>query len=360
VVIFKIVGIAQFAQIIYMQVKTHSDTTVVNWLQIILFSGIILYLGKTLFIPLFFGLLIAMAMYPACRWMEKHGLNKPLAITCCMLTVTLLIILLCTLLVWQINVFSKDAKAILHNLESSIQTIKIWITEQWGLSMPENTNWSEQVFNSVSSILKTTVQATISTLFSLLLIPVFMALFMYHRKILVQFIAFIIPAGYRQQLDSILEKTVHTYFNYIKGMILVYLIVGILNSIGLLALGVKHAVLFGMLCAIMTMVPYVGIVISALLPISVVWMDTGNILYPLGVIAMFSFVQYLEANIIFPKVVGTQLHVSTLAILVAIISGGIIWGVAGMVLFIPFIAILKIITDYIDEWKPINLLLSRN
>jgi predicted PurR-regulated permease PerM len=142
-------------------------------------------------------------------------------------------------------------------------------------------------------------------------------------------------------------------------MVLVYIIVGILNSIGLLALGVPHAVLFGMLCAIMTIVPYIGIVLSALLPISVVWLSTGNIWYPLGVVAVFSFVQYLEANVIFPKVVGTQLHVSTFAMLVAIIAGGILWGVAGMVLFIPFVAILKIISDYIEEWKPLNVLLSR-
>jgi predicted PurR-regulated permease PerM len=102
-----------------------------------------------------------------------------------------------------------------------------------------------------------------------------------------------------------------------------------------------------------------GIVISALLPISVVWLQTGNVFYPLGVVAVFTVVQYLEANVIFPKVVGRQLDVSTLAVLVAIIAGGIIWGVAGMVLFIPFIAILKIISDNIEEWKPINLLLSR-
>ncbi len=109
----------------------------------------------------------------------------------------------------------------------------------------------------------------------------------------------------------------------------------------------------------MTIIPYIGIFVSALLPISVIWMDTGNVWYPIGVVAIFSFVQYLEANVIFPKVVGTQLNVSTFAMLVAIIAGGIIWGVAGMVLFIPFVAILKIVTENIQEWEPLNLLLSR-
>ena len=142
-------------------------------------------------------------------------------------------------------------------------------------------------------------------------------------------------------------------------MVLVYLIVGVLNSVGLYALGVKHAILFGMICAVMTIIPYIGIVISALLPITMVWISTGNVWYPIGVIAVFTFVQYLEANVIFPMVVGTELHVSTMAMLVAIIAGGIIWGVAGMILFIPFIAILKIVTDHVDDWKPLNVLLSR-
>ena len=139
-----------------------------------------------------------------------------------------------------------------------------------------------------------------------------------------------------------------------------YLVVGTLNSIGLLLLGVDHAILFGMLTAFMTMIPYVGIIISSLLPITVAWVTTNSVFYPLGVIAIFAFVQYLENSVIFPKIVGQQLNVSSWAILVALIAGGIVWGVSGMVLFMPFVAILKIISGYIEEWKPLNILLSRD
>ncbi len=71
------------------------------------------------------------------------------------------------------------------------------------------------------------------------------------------------------------------------------------------------------------------------------------------------FVQYLEANVIFPYIVGAQLNVNTWATLISIIIGGIIWGVSGMILFIPFVAIMKIVTDYIEDWKPLKVLLSR-
>lgn len=343
-----------------MHINKHPITAVLQYLQIILFTAVILYLGKILFIPLFFGLLIAMIMYPVCKWFEVHGWHKLFAITVSLLIVTALFSMLIALLIWEIKVFSKDAPSILAKLETVLQQFQTWMIETFRINADTQNSWGENFSVSIGNILKTTVQTTVTTLFMLFLTPVYTALFLYHRKVFIHFLRSITPAKYLQQLDSILIQIIHTYFNYIKGMMMVYIIVGILNSIGLFILGVKHPILFGMLCAVMTIIPYIGTFISASLPISMVWMQTGNIWYPIGVAAMFGFVQYLEANVIYPKVVGTQLHVSTLAMLVAMIAGGIIWGVAGMVLFIPLVAILKIISQHIEEWKPINLLLSRN
>lgn len=342
-----------------MEINRQHIPRVLYYLQIILFSAILLYFGRTLFIPFFFGLLISIVMYPVCKWLEAHKINKAVAITLCLLIVTVLFAVLIVLLLWQVNVFGKEVPGILKSLQGVLPQLQAWITEKFGISINMQDSWNEKMGGNIGTMLQSTFQATVSSLFILFLTPVYTALFLYHRKIFVRYLQLITPVNYQHQLDIILQQTISTYFNYIKGMILVYIIVGILNSIGLLALGVQHAVLFGMLCAIMTIIPYIGIFISALLPISFAWMETGNILYPLGVIAIFSFVQYLEANVIFPKVVGTQLNVSTFAMLVAIIAGGIIWGVAGMVLFIPFVAILKIISDNIDEWKAVNILLSR-
>lgn len=339
-----------------MQINSQTIPLVTKYLQFIFFLSVIMFLGKALFIPLFFGLLLSIIMYPVCKWLELHGVHKAIAISICLLIVSVIFLGLLWLLAWQFSVFRKDAPIIFGRIETAGQQIQIWIKVNTRLA---TTNWADKLMESIGSILTSTVQTTLSTLVVLFLTPIYTALIMYHRKVFVHFLKLITPARYQLQLDSILQQIIHTYFNYIKGMVLVYIIVGILNSIGLLVLGVKHAILFGVLCSIMTIIPYVGLFISALLPITIVWMETGNILYPLGVIAIFSIVQYLEAYLIFPKVVGRQLQLSTLAMLVAIIAGGIIWGVSGMILFIPFVSILKIVTDNIEEWKPLNLLLSR-
>lgn len=298
-------------------------------------------------------------MHPVCKWLEQHGWGKVSAISACMGMVTLLLLGLLALLVWQVNILAQEAPQVLNKATATVQQLQTWFHQKMGFALGKENNWADSFSSNIGSMFKSVFQATTGTLFMLFIVPVFTALFMYHRKTFVQYLKLVTPATFRPQVDAVLQQVIHTYFNYIKGMVLVYLLVGILNSIGLWALGVDNAILFGMLCAIMTMVPYVGIVVSALLPISVIWLQTGNIWYPIGVVAVFSVVQYLEANVIFPKVVGTQLHVSTMAMLVAIIAGGIIWGIAGMILFIPFVAILKIISDNLPHWKPLNLLLSR-
>jgi predicted PurR-regulated permease PerM len=190
-------------------------------------------------------------------------------------------------------------------------------------------------------------------------VPVFAALFLYNRKDFVLFIEKAAGKLHNGRIHQVLEQTVNTYFHFIKGMAIVYIIVGILNSIGLLALGIRHAILFGFITAVMTIIPYIGIFISALLPITVAWITKDSIWYPLGVVGVFSFVQYLEANVIFPRVVAAQLNVSTWSTLIAVIAGGILWGVSGMILFIPFVGMLTIITANIPEWEALNILLRR-
>jgi len=332
---------------------------VLKYLQGIILIAILLYFGKTLLIPLFLGLLIAMIMYPVCKWLEDHRWRRVFSITASLTIVGLLFAGLFFILVWQFNMFSKDAPVILKKLDAVLLQLQTWINDVFGINTGEQNILENNLSTSAIPFIKSAVQNAVSTIFMLFLTPVYTALFLYHRKIFVQFLRSVIHEKYRQKFDAILKQVIQTYFNYIKGMVMVYIIVGTLNSIGLFLFGVKQPILFGMVCAIMTIFPYIGTFISASLPVSMIWMQTGNIWYPLGVIAMFSFVQYLEANVIYPKAVGTQLHVSTMAMLVAMITGGIIWGVAGMVLFIPFAAILKIVSDNIEEWKPLNLLLSR-
>jgi predicted PurR-regulated permease PerM len=334
-----------------------------RYLQIITLVILLMYFGKGLFIPMFYGLLIAMVMYPVCKWLETRQISRSIAIAVSLSIVTILFVILLALLAWQLSLFQKDLPGLTQRMQPLVPRVQAWLGEHF-ISRDMQQEWLNNTAKNISgnagTWLRSVFNATATTLFLLFLVPIHAALFLYHRGTFVRFLYKLFGDKYRAKTDIILKETIHTYFNYIKGMIIVYIIVGVLNSIGLMVLGIRHAILFGMMTAIMTIIPYVGIIISALLPISVAFIATGSIWYPIGVVAVFSFVQYLEANIIFPKVVGTQLNVSTWATLVAIMVGGIIWGVSGMILFIPFVAILKIITDNLEEFEALNILLSRD
>jgi predicted PurR-regulated permease PerM len=339
------------------------DLSLLRYLQIIFFVGLLFYFGKILFIPLFYGLFIAIVLYPVCKYLERKGWPKSLAVTVCLLIVTILIAALVLLLILEIKAFTKDLPQLQPTISLTIQQFQQWLLEKFDISIAAQTKWINDapadLKNKATNLIQGTLQATLDTLFMAFMVPVYTALFLYGRGTFIRSLQAMVDEKYKSKLQIILHKTIRTYHKYVKGMILVYLIVGVLNSVGLFALGVKHAILFGMLTAIMTIIPYIGIIVSALLPISLAWITTGSIWIPLSIVAVFVFVQYLEANVIFPNVVGAQLNVNTWATLISIIAGGIIWGVSGMILFIPFVAILKIIADEIDDWKPLRILLSR-
>lgn len=346
-----------------MDVKNTIVGLYLELMQIVFFTAAILYFGKAVFIPLSFSILIALILYPFCKWLEKRKWPRSIAILFALAIVIFLFTAIVWLLFWQLNYLKNDLPALSLKLQEALQELQQWFHEHIGIALGLEINWMENTTRNsdrnMGSFIQEVIKSMGGALFSLFIIPVFTALFLFHREQFVQFMKVLIPGKYHQRLQIILHETSYAYHNYIIGLMKVYLIVGILNSIGLLLLGVKYAILFGMLTAIMTMVPYIGIIISSMLPITVAWITTDSLLYPLGVVAIFAFVQYLESSVIFPKVVGRQLDVSTWAILVALLAGGVIWGVSGMVLFIPFVAILKIMSSHIEEWRALNILLSR-
>lgn len=335
-----------------------------KYIQVILFGGLLLHLGSAVFIPMLFGLLIAVVMYPFCRWLESRGLGRAYAVTLSLAPVFLLFLLLIWILIIQVNMFRNDIPLLEERMDVAQLQFQDWLERRFAWDATVQLKWREDLWKNMLSHLgewiTLSINAILNGLFLLFIIPVFAALFLYNRNQFMKFLDKLVGHRFEQSLHIIVREVIHTYSGFIKGMVLVYLIVGILNTVGLLALGIDHALLFGMLCAIMTIIPYAGIVISAMLPISLAWISTGNIWLPLGVVAVFSFIQYLEANVIFPKVVGDQINVNTWATLVAIIAGGIIWGMSGMILFIPFVAILKVVSDNVPGMEEIGILLGRD
>ncbi len=329
-------------------------------LQYVVLVSIILYFGKTIFIPLSFSLLISFILYPICKWLEKKGLNKTGAISISIFGLSILMLSVIYLLFLQIASFSNEWQSLSLKLTETTSQLGVYIEKQFGIK-PEKQLAFIKNFTSnfeIMPLLKKATSSLTAMAFNLVLFPVFSVLLLYYRHLLSVALFQLFPSYKKETIHEILIETIHEYYNFIKGMGLVYLIVGLLNSIGLLIIGVPHPFLFGFIASILTFIPYVGIIISSLLPITVSWVTFNSVWYPLGVILVFTIVQLLEAYIIFPFAVGNRLKINTLVIIIVIILGGIIWGAVGMILFIPFTSILKLIADRTEGLKTLSILLG--
>ena len=332
------------------------------YLQYIVYASIILYFGRDIFIPFSFGVLISFVLYPVCAWLEKKGLRRLPAVLLSLMILALFGLLLLSLLVYQFASFIDEWPAIQQKVGYSFSALSQFLADVIGFSKEQQerviAQLSDQSGSNILSVVRRTVSASAFSMVLLIIIPVYTVLILYYRRYWMKVLCRLFPTETNERLREILVLTIQAYYNFIKGMALVYLIVGTLNSVGLLLLGIPHAVLFGFIASILTFIPYIGIIVGSLLPMAMSWITYDSIWYPLGVAGIFAFVQYLEANVIFPLAVSKRLNVNTLVMLLAIFAGGILWGMAGMILFVPFAGIAKLIADHNPHWATVAMILG--
>ncbi|MCU0396903.1 MAG: AI-2E family transporter [Cyclobacteriaceae bacterium] len=329
--------------------KQQGTISFLTILQYIVLISVILYIGRPFFIPLSFAVLISCVLYPICIWLEHHRINRMNAILISLSLVLILFGGIIFLFIQQVLSFSNEWSSFQDKLIETYNSLSVWITNKFGVSREKQVAWLNELLNQsgsdAMSFLQKTISAGLLSAVLFILIPIYVVLILYHRDRWVEVVFRIFPTQRKERIREILHLSIKSYYNFIKGMLLVYLIVGILNSLGLFILGIPHPVLFGFTASILTFIPYAGIIIASLLPITLSWVTYNSIWYPIGVIAIFSLVQYLEANVIFPLAVSSRLKINTLVTFAAIVLGGILWGVAGLILFIPFLGIFKMVAD---------------
>src|SRR5690606_24259549 len=148
-----------------------------GFIQTLFFVVVLLYLGKGLFIPMFFGLFIAMVMYPVCKWLEQRHISKTVAITISLTIVGLLFAALVVLLGWQLTLFREDIPSLVEKIKPVMLQLRDWISNRFGITIAMQDEWLKKTLMSGSGNIGHWIQATFSTtattLFSLFLIPIY-------------------------------------------------------------------------------------------------------------------------------------------------------------------------------------------
>ncbi|HEY4652442.1 MAG TPA: AI-2E family transporter [Pontibacter sp.] len=318
---------------------------------------------KSVLMPLAFGMLFALLLLPLTRDLEgKLRFPRPLAI----LTSIILVVIILGMVVWflslQLMSLTTELSTISSNIGDLIDKVQLFLFQKFGIAP---SNKSDLVQNAVgglqniaTSFLGNTISVTTGAIAAFTVVPIFVFCLLYYRDHLQQFMFLFVAKDRRSSMNQTVNNIQQVVQSYISGLMIVIVIVSLLNSAGLLLLDVKYAIFFGIFASILTIIPYIGIMIGALLPALFTLATTGHLIDAVLVVLVFMFVQFLEGNFITPLVVGSKVSLNPFAAILGLLIGGEIWGAAGMILSIPFIAMLKVVFDASESLKPIGFLLA--
>lgn len=330
----------------------------------LVFGYLVLTVGKPIIMPLIVAAFFAILLVPAVNRLELWKVPRAAAITLLMLVMVTLISSLVYIVLNQAVAIAEDMPEISGKLEVWYAELAIYLERVWGISAAKQTEYLysgvEKLLGSSGTFIQSTINTTANLFTYLALIPVYVFLMLYYRERFHNFFIAINHPDSRNQVEDTLDHSKGVILNYVSGLSLVVLIIAVLNVSGLLIIGIPYAVFFGIVAALLTIIPYIGIIIGSIPPIVIALIMTDSLFYPIAVIILFVIVQTLEGNFITPKVVGSKVSVNALAAMVALVIGGFVWGAIGMILSIPIMGILKVILHQSPKTRPWTLLLGQD
>jgi predicted PurR-regulated permease PerM len=322
-----------------------------------------LYFAQSFLIPFALAIILAMLMLPICRKLEQWGFNRSLAIIVCILLILLFIAGMFALLAGQFAGLQEDLPKIKSTVQSQLDKFQQWVQQQLKIPPQQQETMLKENLSSgtggAGAIAGQILSGTIGGLTNLVLILAYFFFFLFYREKYETFFLKIRGDNDKPEVKEVLHRIQKVAINYIGGRFLAILILAVLNSVGLLIVGAKNAVLLGVITALFTFVPYVGTMVGGAFAAGTV-LITQSASAAFTMIGILVLIQLLDEYLIEPYIVGGNVQLSPLAVIVALVIGGLLWGVSGMILFIPFLGIAKIIFDHVPSLHPYSYLIGAN
>jgi predicted PurR-regulated permease PerM len=322
----------------------------------------LLYTLQSVLVPLMFSILIAISLFPVTRFLEKVKLNR---VTASLLSVLLAVILVGTLIwfiVHQVIVIGSDGAELQSKLMGIVNTIQKWVSDRFGIEESKITEKFREAVNQGFSNAGTYLTAAFGSVGGILagtvIVPLFTFFLLYYRDFFREFFFHAFASTPKEKVQEVLNKIYDVVQSYLLGLVTVMGIVAVLNTGGLLLLGIEYAWFFGTLASLLMLLPYIGIAIGSILPAIFALATKDNSWYAVGVVGWFQVVQFLEGNLITPNIVGGKVSINPLMALISLLLGGMLFGLAGLILALPAAAVLKVFFDAVPSMKPWGFLIG--
>lgn len=320
-----------------------------------------MYYLRPILAPISFSFIIAVILLPMAEFFERRGLSTDMA---SLITVSLMSLVFAGVVfaaTWQASEFTDSIMEAGPKLEQKIQHVIIAIEKEHPqIKKQKLLNYrqrTQDLFKKMADHIGETTSGIASFVANILFLPLFVYFLLSYRHFFRYFLHNVFKSKHHY-VDDVVMKIHGVTQSYLQGMLMVMGIVAVLNSIGLLIIGVPYAIAFAVLASLLMVVPYLGVFVGSLLPFLMALFTFNTPLPALAVAAWMWGVQIIEGNFITPKIVGSKVSINPLAAVISLMVMGKLWGIAGMVVAIPFVAILKIIFDAVPSTRPYGMLLG--
>lgn len=323
---------------------------------------VILRMASNILIPLVFGLLIAILLFPINRFFENRlRFGRALsAILCSVLFVMVLVSFFYFLTVQLIN-FSSDFPQLKMRFLEMFDSFQHWLSYKLNITSRQQTDYIntsvngffETIGNSLSNIFISVTGTLLLTIFVL----IFTFFILYHRRLLMRFVLHLFHVQHREKVQEVVMETKGLINSYVLGLVIEMAILSVVNCTMFLIMGIKYALLLGVMAAVLNIIPYLGIYASIIIGMLVTFANSsGKMAIEVGV-GLF-IVHLLDSNILFPRIIGGRVKMNPFITIVAVIVGEFLWGVPGMFLFIPIAGIMKLISERVEGMEAWGILIG--
>ncbi|AWI26647.1 AI-2E family transporter [Flavobacterium pallidum] len=316
----------------------------------------IFYVSKDIIVPVIFAFIFSILLRPVMQFFRKLHFPHVLAVIFTVLIFVLIVLGIVVFLSVQISDFTEDWGMIKKNFSIHLSHLQEYVRDHFEISRREQQEYidsaTKDTMKTGKAMLGNTLLSFTDTLMSLILVPIYMFLMLLYRTHFMKFLCKLFKSEHHAKLEEIITQIKVAVKGYINGLIIEMIIVSVLTTVGFMIIGVKYAILLGLLTGLLNLIPYIGILFAGFLSIVASLTGSPDLSVIVGVIVVNLIVQFIDNNILVPMIVSSKVEINAFISILGIIIGGAIAGIPGMFLAIPLIAIMKVICDRIDFLEP--------
>nr|WP_199156119.1 AI-2E family transporter [Pedobacter sp. ASV2] len=322
----------------------------------------VIVIGRDIIMPILMAFFISIMLLPVYRFLRKKKVPESLSIILPIVLVALFV----GLIVWffsnQIGALVKDFPQIKKNVALHLKSLSEWVSQLTHYSTTEQLKFIDDKSNDLLNMggkLAGGAALTLSGVFVFIgLLPIYIYLMLFYKDILLKFIFMWFKTDHHPKVKEAIYETESIIKSYLIGLLIQISYMTILLGGILMLIGIKHALLIGVIFAILNLIPYVGALIGNIIGVLLTLTSSQELWPVITVLGVIAFVQFLDNNILMPRIVGSKVKINALFAILGVFIGGSVAGVSGMFLALPIVAVLKIIFDRTEMFKQWGVLLG--